>query len=213
MGERFSSDCTWGDSGVPQRRSSCRILVSLLIIVSAAMTPAAYGETSPIPARVQLLLFSKIWMFDRSVAENDQIVMAVLYQSTFRASTEAKDQLIEAARAEGLKIRCVPIALDDVEHISSELQRVKADVFYLTEMRGIDILEVVRVSRARQIKTITVVAGYVEAGVAIGLRVRNDKPIIVVNLKAAKAEGSDLTAQLLKVATIIGEPDKGSNTQ
>src|ERR1700731_952914 len=144
----------------------------LLVILSAAITPAANGETSQIPARVQILLFSKIWMFDRSVAENGQIVMAVLYQSTFRTSAEAKDQLIEAVRAEGLKIRCVPVALDDVEHIASELQQVKADVFYVTEMRGINILEVVRVSRARQIKTITVVAGYVEAGVAIGLSVR-----------------------------------------
>jgi hypothetical protein len=198
---------------VSKRPSSCRIWFPLLVILSTAISPAAYGETSPIPARVQMLLFSKIWMFDRSVIENDEIVMAVLYQSTFRASADAKDQLIEAVRAEGLKIRCVPVALDDVENISRALEGVKAAVFYVTEMRGINILDVVRVSRARQIKTITVVAGYVEAGVAIGLRVRNDKPAIVVNLKAARAEGSDLTAQLLKVATIIGDPDGGGASQ
>lgn len=159
-----------------------------------------------------MLLFSKIWMFDRSIAENDQIVMAVLYQSTFRASAEAKDQLIEAVRAEGLKIRCVPVALDDTQHIARRLQAVKADIFYVTEMRGVDIREVVEVSRARKVKTITVVAGYLEAGVAIGLRVRSDKPVIVVNLRAAKAEGSDLTGQLLKAATIIGEPAGGGAT-
>lgn len=182
-------------------------------MLSVAITPSASGETSPIPARVQMLLFSKIWMFDRSVAPNEQIVMAVLYQSTFRASAEAKDQLIEAVRAEGLKIRCVPVALDDVEHIADGLQRVEADVFYVTEMRGINILELVRVSRARQIKTITVVSGYVEEGIAIGLRVRGDKPVIDVNLRAAKAEGSDLTGQLLGVATIIGEPTGDGGTQ
>ncbi|MGZ4808433.1 MAG: YfiR family protein [Thermoanaerobaculia bacterium] len=197
---------------MPKPLSSCRILFPLLVILLSAITSAANGETSPIPARVQMLLFSKIWMFDRSVAENDHIVMAVLYQSTFRTSAEAKDQVIEAVRAEGLKILCVPVALDEVGHISNALQNVKADVFYVTEMRGINILEVIRVSHARQIKTITVVAGYLEAGVAIGLRVRNDKPIIVVNREAAKAEGSDLTAQLLKVATIIGEPSGGSPT-
>jgi hypothetical protein len=138
--------------------------------------------------------------------------MAVLYQATFRASAEAKDLLIEAVRDEELKIRCVPVALDDTRHIASRLQAVKADIFYVTEMRGIDILEVVDVSRARKIKTITVVARYLEAGVAIGLRVRNDKPVIVVNLRSAKAEGSDLTGQLLKAATIIGEPAGGDAT-
>jgi hypothetical protein len=183
-----------------------RTFVALLVILSAAITPAAYAETSPIPAGVQLQLFSKIWMFDRSVAENDHIVVAVLYQSTLRSSAEAKDALIGAVLATGLKIRCVPVALDDVEQISNELQHVKADVFYVTEMRGINIVDVVRVSRARHIKTITVVGGYVESGIAIGLRVRNDKPVIVVNLTAAKAEGSDLTAQLLRVSTIIDEP-------
>jgi hypothetical protein len=177
--------------------------VALLVLASAAVPDAAIAQASAIPAGVQLQLFSKIWMFDRSVAENDQIVMAVLYQSAFRASEEAKDQLIEAVRAEGLKIRCIPLALDDAGNIVSTLERVKADVFYVTEMRGVSILDVVRVSRARHIKTITVTAGYVEGGIAIGLRVVNDKPVIVVNLRAAKAEGSDLTAQLLRFSTVI----------
>lgn len=190
-------------------RGFFRGLLSLLFVLSTAIVPTTVGEPSPIPARVQILLFSKIWMFDRSVAGSDQTVMAILYQSTFRASAQAKDQMIDAVRAEGLPILCVPVALDDVHNVSGKLKLVKADVFYVTEMRGIDILEVVDVSRARHIKTITVVARYLEAGVAIGLRVSNDKPVIVVNPSAAKAEGSDLTGQLLKVATIIREPARG----
>jgi hypothetical protein len=184
--------------------------VALLFLASTVVTNAAIAQTSAIPAGVQMRLFSKIWMFDRSVVENDQIVMAVLFQSTFRASEEAKDQLVEAIRTDGLKIRCVPVALDDVGNVVKALEHVKADVFYVTEMRGVNILDVVRVSRARHIKTITVAAGYVEGGIAIGLRVRNDKPVIVVNLSAAKAEGSDLTAQLLRASTVI-EGAAGSN--
>jgi hypothetical protein len=184
------------------RLKLCAFAVILLAIIARPVS----AETSPIPAAVQLLLFGKIWMFDRSVAGNDHLVVAVLYQSTLRSSAEAKDQLIAAVRAGGLKIRCIPVALDDAENVSHELQHVNADVFYVTEMRGISIADVVRVSRARHIKTITVVEGYVEAGLATGLRVRNDKPVIIVNLSAAKAEGSDLTAQLLRVSTVINGP-------
>jgi hypothetical protein len=186
-------------------RGFSRSLLPLLIILSMAITPVVRGATSPIPARVQMLLFSKIWMFDRSVDAREEIVMAILYQSTFRASTDAKDQLIQAVRAEGLKVRCVPVALDRIDNVYSDLLNVKADVFYLTEMRGVDIQQVVDVSRARHIRTITVIDSYLAAGIAIGLRVRGDKPVIVVNLKAAKAEGSDLTGQLLKAATLIGD--------
>jgi hypothetical protein len=191
---------------LPERWITRLKLCTLALILLAAIARPARAETSSIPATVQLLLFGKIWMFDRSVADNDHIVVAILYQSTLRSSAEAKDQLIAAVRTGGSKIQCIPVALDDVENGVRELQRVKADVFYVTEMRGINITDVVRISRARHIKTITVVEGYVEAGVAIGLRVRNDKPSIVVNLVAAKAEGSDLTAQLLRLSTIIDEP-------
>jgi hypothetical protein len=190
---------------MPERWRTRFKFCALLVILLATVARPARAETSPIPAAVQLLLFGKIWMFDRSVANNDHLVVAVLYQSTLRSSAEAKDQLIEAVRAGGLKIRCIPVALDDVGNVARELQRVNADVFYVTEMRGISIPDIARISRARHIKTITAVEEYVEAGVAIGLRVRNDKPSIVVNLSAAKAEGSDLTAQLLRLSTIIDE--------
>ena len=187
-------------------------LCALVLILLSAIARPAHAETSPIPAAVQLLLFGKIWMFDRSVANNAHIVVAVLYQSSLRSSAEAKDQLIAAVRASGSKIQCIPVALDDVENVARELQRVKADVFYVTEMRGINIPDVVRISRARHIKTITVAEGYVEAGVAIGLRVRNDKPVIVVNLSAAKAEGSDLTAQLLRFSIVIDAAASSNGT-
>jgi hypothetical protein len=181
------------------------VFAALLVVAPAAISETAIGQSAAIPAGVQLRLFSKIWMFDRSIASKDRIVVAVLYQS-FRASEEAKDQLVEAVRADGLNIQCIPVALDDVGSVAKILERTKADVFYVTEMRGINLLDVIRVSRARNVKTITVTAGYVEGGIAIGLRVRNDKPVIVVNLGAAKAEGSDLAAQLLKVSTIIDAP-------
>jgi hypothetical protein len=190
---------------VPERWHTRFKFCALLVILFASIALPARAQTSAIPAAVQLLLFGKIWMFDRSVANNDHLVVAVLYQSSLRSSAEAKDELIAAIRTSGSKLRCIPIALDDVANLSSELQQVNADVFYVTEMRGINIQDVVRISRARHIKTITAVDGYVEAGVAIGLRVRNDKPNIVVNLSAAKAEGSDLTAQLLRLSTIIEE--------
>jgi hypothetical protein len=190
---------------VPERWHTRFKFCALLVILFASIALPARAQTSAIPAAVQLLLFGKIWMFDRSVANNDHLVVAVLYQSSLRSSAEAKDELIAAIRTSGSKIRCIPIALDDIANLSRALQQVSADVFYVTEMRGINIQDVVRISRARHIKTITAVDGYVEAGIAIGLRVRNDKPNIVVNLSAAKAEGSDLAAQLLRLSTIIEE--------
>jgi hypothetical protein len=188
---------------MPHLRQFRVLLCSTLLVLHTAL---ALGQSPAIPPRVQMLLFSSIWKFDRSIRENDKIVMAVLYQSTFRSSEEAKEQILAAVREEGLTVQCIPVALDEPANVRKVLASVVADVFYVSEMRGVDIAEIVTVSRARKIRTISVVPEYLDAGIAVGLRVSKDKPAIVVNLAGAKAEGSDLTAQLLRVSTLIPDP-------
>jgi hypothetical protein len=179
--------------------------IALAVAIFTWLGPSMCADPSPIPPGVQLMLFSKIWMFDRSVPKNSTVVIAVLFQSSVRTSVEEKDRLLEAARSEHANLTCVPVALDDPENIGTVLDHVNATAFYLTEMRGIDLHRIIEASRARRIKTITANVEYLDEGVAIGLRVRNDKPDIVVNLAAARAEGSDLSAQLLRLVTVRGQ--------
>jgi hypothetical protein len=51
--------------------------------------------------------------------------------------------------------------------------------------------------------TLTGVAEYVRAGIAVGIGVRDDRPEILVNLAAARAAGADFSAQLLLLARVI----------
>jgi hypothetical protein len=57
--------------------------------------------------------------------------------------------------------------------------------------------------RLRRIRTVTAVNEYVIAGAAVGLDLRGDHAEIVVNLPAARAEGSDFSSQLLRLARIV----------
>ena len=49
--------------------------------------------------------------------------------------------------------------------------------------------------------------GYVEAGLSVGLDIERDRPQIVVNLEASRAEGADFGAQLLKLARVLGRSE------
>jgi hypothetical protein len=45
---------------------------------------------------------------------------------------------------------------------------------------------------------------YLRTGLSVGIGVRNDRPHIMINLAAAKAEGAAYQAQLLRMSEIIG---------
>ena len=46
---------------------------------------------------------------------------------------------------------------------------------------------------------------YVEGGLAIGVDMKGDRPEIVINLAASRAEGAELNAHLLKLARVVGD--------
>ena len=64
---------------------------------------------------------------------------------------------------------------------------------------------VLKVSEDLDLTTLTGVPDYVRRGVAVGIGVEQDKPQILINLAAARAEGSDFDASLLRIATVLGQ--------
>jgi hypothetical protein len=153
-----------------------------------------------VPVSVQLSLYQKIWKLDRSLAARPALVLAVLYQETYAASSDARDAVMIWAQASG--VRCVFVAIDQ-KTAEAALHGVLADVFYVTPMRGADIQQIARIARARQIRTMAGLTEYVPIGLSVGIGVRNDRPLIMINLDAAKAEGAAYQAQLLQMAEIV----------
>ena len=62
-----------------------------------------------------------------------------------------------------------------------------------------------KVSQDLKLTTLTGVPDYVRRGVAVGIGVEQDKPQILINLGAARAEGSDFDASLLRIAIVVGQ--------
>ena len=44
---------------------------------------------------------------------------------------------------------------------------------------------------------------FVEDGLAVGIAMKGNRPLVVINLTASKAEGADFSSQLLHIAKII----------
>lgn len=171
-----------------------------IVVLAAVFLFPCTTMAAEVPVSVQLSLYQKIWKLDRNLGTRADLVVAVLYQDTYAASTEARAQV--QAWSGTSRVRCIFVALDQ-KSAEAALQTVVADVFYVTPMRGADIEQIVRIARARQIRTMSGLTEYLLIGLSVGIGVRNDRPRIMINLDAAKAEGAAYQAQLLQMAEIV----------
>ena len=163
------------------------------------------------PAPMQASLFAKILTFDRNLKARagKELKIGVLYQSKVRSSLEAQEEFLRAMcgdpgrRIEALAVSCVAIEWTGAPNLEAGTAREGIRVLYVAPLRAVAIEEIVAISRARRITTLTGVPEFVEKGIALGLALRAERPLILVHLAAARAEGADLNSQLLKLARVL----------
>jgi hypothetical protein len=170
----------------------------------------------PVPVDVQVPVLLKVLAFDRRIADarGEKLVVGVLYQSGFRLSSTVKDRVIDALSHAGpigpanRPLNVVALDADGKEDLEKGLTRLGVNVLYVTPLRAFDLPSLVAVTRRIKALTMTGVPEYVEAGLSVGLDLRQDRPRILVNLRAARAEGADFAAPLLGLATVVEEREE-----
>jgi hypothetical protein len=187
-----------------------RSVAIVVAILSCAFALPARAQDMAVPPDVQYSLFVRILTFDRALQkrDHDKIVIGVLYQKGVQVSLQAKDDFLAAVAQSNIKevfgrpIECIPLGVDGA-NLATRTDSAGIDVLYVTPVRAFDIAKLVTEMASAKILTLTGVPDYVEAGVAIGIGSRGDKPMILVNLQQAKNQGANLSAQLLHLATIV----------
>jgi hypothetical protein len=183
------------------------------VLVLLALAGSAFAQRMPVPVDVQVPILFKVLAFDRSIADSHDriLVVGVFYQSGYRLSSTVKELVTDALSRIGSggltnrPVRVIAIDADLKDNLENTLTRLEVKVLYVTPLRAFDLQSLVAATRRTRILTLTGVPDYVEAGLSIGLDLRQDRPRIVVNLYAARAEGADLTAPLLGIATVLNE--------
>lgn len=176
-------------------------------LLAVGLGKQGHAQEMEIPVAVQLPLFLKVMSFDRQLRARGAgtVVIAIAYQSGFRASVGAKDDAWRSAsrvsELDGMPVSVATIDLDR-EELGPGLARSRATLLYVAPLRGADVELLASVARAAHVTTLTGVVRYVELGLAVGVRLRGDRPRIVVNLAASRLEGAELAAELLRLAEV-----------
>jgi hypothetical protein len=173
-------------------------------LFAAILVATAGTSSAAVPVDVQLALFGKIWKLDRNFNSSAVVSLVVVYQAGYRDSLLVKDDIIATVERLKLPIRCIPLEVSSGELLRKGLTEVDATVIYVTPLRSVDIAEIVRICRTRGLRSVTGVPEYVDDGIAVGIGERRDRPLVIINLQGARAEGSDFSSQLLNLARIVG---------
>lgn len=207
---------TYGLAPEPRRRGGRGARASpgwrliALPLLFLGLLGTAFGQKVPVPVKQQYSLLTKILTFDRTLKEraSDSIVIAILYQVQYDASRQVKTSFVEAIesspveRVRGLPINFISFDVSYGLPSAEELVDRDVTVLYVAPLRGVKLSEITELARASQATTVTGVADYVDAGLAFGILTDGAKPIIHVNLTAAKEEGANFSSQLLKLAKV-----------
>jgi len=165
----------------------------------------------PVPPRVQIPILLKVLTYDRNFERKvgDKLVIGILYDSQDDDSKKIKEKLLDVLDSlSGKTVKDAPFTYVDLGYSSEESLRnsivsKNIDVLYLAPGGVLYLKSIVQISQKYKILTITGVPDYVKKGISVGIGLKDKKPEIWINLGSTKAEGSDFTANLLKLCKII----------
>lgn len=174
-------------------------------------TAAAQAADVPVPAGVQYALLTRILGFDRNVPgrATDDLVIAIAYQSNHAASRTLMEAFRSAAReagdivVAGRRVKVVTLDIGGGERLIEQLARERANVVYMTPLRGVSVNTLARSATDAGVLSVTGVPDYMRRDVCVGFEERGGKPKIVINLDESRAAGSEFAAQLLQRAEVL----------
>ena len=183
------------------------ILGMTLASALVATVPLAQGQDMDLPVPLQATLFARVMSFDRAIdARGDApLAIAIVYQGGFGRSAAAMEEIcraLDATLMNGRKFRIIRVDLDRVS-LDSMVVAEAPRVLYVAPLRGVDVAAIARVSQHHDIGTYTGVPAYVRRGIGVSARIQGDRPRLLVNLHAARAEGSSFDSSLLQLAEIL----------
>lgn len=194
-------------------RASLRFSAPLVLGAVLGRAAFAGAEQMPLPAETQIPLLLKVLTYDRNFEKKagKELALGVIHDPTDRDSAKATDEVGSTLFKFASKtVKKLPMKYYTIEFTgASDLERFVKEkgisALYITPGSAKALPAVLKVSDDLDLTTLTGIPDYVRKGVAVGIGVAQDKPEILINLAAARAQGSDFDASLLRIATVIGQ--------
>ena len=192
-----------------RRRDFIAALLAASALIPNGDPPARASELAPKQLAVMLL---RILAYDRNIktrSNGKSAPVLILYQEGNQASEavqsdvqNALEDLSNSVSISGLRVQVNALAYSNANDLDNKVAALHPVAIFVCTGLGDALSAVMNTSRKRQVLSMTITTTYLKSGISIGLSRGDDRVNILVNLPAARAEGADLDAALLRLAEV-----------
>ena len=184
----------------------------LLLVVSASVVvPVPYTAAQDVPSDLEAVILLRALSYDRNLQRRSgaDLTVGVVYDSEQLASRDCKARMSSAfianasEKVQDLPVRVTEIKFQSADQLASEADSKGIDVLYICSGLVDHANEITAISRANGLVTLGGSEELVKSGLAIGVAPKGETAKILVNVKAARAEGADLDSRLLMMAELV----------
>jgi YfiR/HmsC-like len=184
------------------------VLLLVLLLVTGQIARA--GDDL-LPGK-QAALLLRVLPYDQNFAQRAQqaVTVAVVYrEGNLISETYSLDigaalkDIARGMQVKDLPVRVVTIAYSNSETLAAALAKQKLSALYVCPGLEDALDSISDLTRKNKILTFSGTESEVRDRISIGLLRRGSRPALIVNLRAAIAEGADLSPDLLSLSEVL----------
>jgi hypothetical protein len=182
----------------------------LYIVLFWATAEAVMCQSMTVPADIQASVIPKILLMNKNLRSdyNRKVKLVILYSGKQRNSEWVMNELTRSLESDSYQYsdiinEIIPVDLSNESNLEDILKDPDIAAVYITPLRGIDIGRIASLCKEYKKMTIGGIPSYNDYGVTVTFDSRNNKLLININTEAAKEEGVQFSAHLLKIANIV----------
>jgi hypothetical protein len=188
-----------------------RLVVGAAVLAFAAVPshPAAGQQEVPPDRRVLILVRALSYDGELKARAGDAVAVAILSKrdhgpsEAAASTTTAAFKKVERLTVAGLPIQVVSLIFAGGPALEAAVGSHGIDVVYVCPGLDAELAAIMEITRKRRLVSIGGQENYLSRGLALGAFLYEGKPAVVINLPAARSEGSDFSSELLRVARVL----------
>ncbi len=181
-----------------------------LRVAAVVLLAAQLARAEEIPVEKRVLILLRVLAYDHQLARRagDSVPVAVVYRAGDAASEAAATEMVTALGAAAAKVNVAerPVRVASLpfgDGLDRDLARARAVAVYVCPGLEKETARIAAATAKGQALSFSHDEAGVHAGLSVGIVRRGDRAAIVVNLVAARAEGAELSAALLRLAEVV----------